>query len=134
MPASPKPAPAPDPQSLLEACAYQLLADLLRSGHVPVPLTASLSAAGWSISISVTPQITAPPALTPCQEDVLAVLSPMVRMTTPRVLAALEEAGKIHGERTVGGALADLVREGRVLSSKKAPRGYYLPSQLQLFT
>lgn len=126
------PSPA-DPQMIATACLHQLLAELLRSGADPATLTATVRAAGWSISIELAPQATEAAALTPCEADILAVLSSTVRLTGGRVLSLLDQAGKVHGERTVRGALADLVRDGRVLSSRRAPRGYYLPSQLQLF-
>ncbi len=126
--------PSPsDPQVIVTACLHQLLAELLRSGAEPATLTSTVNVAGWSITIQTLPQAEAQPVLTPCELDILAVLSPTIRMTTTRVLAALEAAGKIHGERTVGGALADLVRDGRILSSKRAPRGYHLPAQMRLF-
>lgn len=122
-----------DPQVIATACLHQLLAELLRSGAAPAALTVAVRAAGWSLSVELCPQADERPALTPCEADILAVLSPTVRLTGGRVLALLDQAGKTHGERTVRGALADLVRDGRILSSRRAPRGYYLPSQLQLF-
>ncbi len=125
--------PPADPQVIVTACLHQLLAELLRSGAEPATLTATVQAAGWSLSLELRPQRDVRPAPTPCELDILAVLSPAVRLTGGRIMALLDQAGKIHGERTVRGALASLVRDGRILSSKRAPRGYHLPSQLHLF-
>lgn len=126
------PSPA-DPQVIATACLHQLLAELLRSGAEPAALTSTVAAAGWSLSLELRPQQDVRPAPTPCELDILAVLSPAVRLTGGRIMTLLDQAGKIHGERTVRGALASLVRDGRILSSKRAPRGYHLPAQMHLF-
>jgi hypothetical protein len=118
-----------DPESLSVAAVHQLLADLARSGSSPRTITSEATGGGWSISLVICPSANAAAeAQTRCQRDTLSVLSSTVRLTTAGVLAALERRGMLHGERTVRGALADLVRAGLVLNSRSAPRGYYLPS------
>src|SRR5574343_1611317 len=117
-----------DPQSLAVASVHRLLADLVASGVDPCTLVADASAHGWSISLVVGPTAGSPGSMSRCKRDALSVLSPSVRLTSPAVLAALESRGLEHGERTVRGVLAELVRDGIILSSRTAPRGYYLPS------
>lgn len=64
---------------------------------------------------------------TPCERDLLDLLAraPMP-LTTQRVLAQLETAGKLHGESTVRHALARLVGAGKITNSRRPPRGYRL--------
>ncbi len=133
----------PGPQNLTTAAAHQLIADLVLSGADPAEVCVWASAGGWKVTIAVAPAVEpAPPVppppspplpLTPCERDILSVLSADTRLTTGDVLAALERRGLLHGERTIKGALAALVRRGRILTSRRAPRGYHLPMQLSLF-
>jgi hypothetical protein len=68
--------------------------------------------------------------LTPCEHDVLAALGEAShRLTTRQLLSRLEQSGRLHGERTVTRGLARLVRLGLVCSSRRIPRGYYLPGK-----
>jgi hypothetical protein len=61
-----------------------------------------------------------------CRADILTVLHAAgQRLTTNRILDALEEAGMIHGESTVKMALAEMVRTGVLTNDNRAePKGY----------
>jgi hypothetical protein len=63
---------------------------------------------------------------TGCRADILTVLRAAgQRLTTNRILDALEEAGMIHGESTVKMALAEMVRSGILSNDNRAePKGY----------
>jgi len=70
------------------------------------------------------------PTLTPCQQDILRLLSSEDR---PRVcdwiLSALENQDKLWGESTVRRALASLVRTGRLVNRSGPVRGYHIPGK-----
>jgi hypothetical protein len=66
---------------------------------------------------------------TGCERDILAALAGQVMpLTTDRLLARMASLGMLHGDSTVRLALARMAREGRVISSRKAPCGYRLPA------
>ncbi len=87
---------------------------------------------GYTVEIHIDPPRLSqpPPECTPpptgCRADILTVLrAASQRLTTNRVLDALEEAGFIHGETTVKLALAELVREGLLTNDiRSEPKGY----------
>ena len=61
---------------------------------------------------------------TPCERDILGLIEETDRRyTVVQVLAALEGAGKIHGESTVRKALANLCRRTGLLTNKRDSRG-----------
>lgn len=130
----------PTQQEILEAAVHRALADLIESGGPACAITVRASGIAWSLVLVASPVSaataeTSPPVarLTPCQQDILSVLSTDTRLTTSQVLKGLAKRGLLHGESTVKAALAKLVDQGTICNSKRAPRGYHLPSQLQLF-
>jgi hypothetical protein len=111
----------------LRVLALEALAKAMRSG-VPLPLRACVRDGDTQTTVTVEPV----PLykldranLTPCERDIITVLHEIPNpATTSRILDALEERALIHGESTVKHALADLVKRGWLIASKKAPRGY----------
>src|ERR1043165_4685087 len=72
-----------------------------------------------STGIHATVQLPGPSAEarpnTPCEDDILYVLGEVRhRLTTPALLAEMEQRNLIHGETTIKLALASLVKAGRI--------------------
>lgn len=71
-----------------------------------------------------------PNALTDCQNDILEVLKAAApkRLTKTKIIEALEQADKIHGESTVAMALPIMVKRGLILGPRPRSRdGYGIP-------
>lgn len=66
-----------------------------------------------------------------CAEDILTVVREAGhRMTTSQIMDELERRNMLWGERTVKGALAVLVQEGKLTNDQNArPRGYGIPEE-----
>jgi hypothetical protein len=107
----------------LEEAARSLLERL--AGTDPPAGAVTVTAAGWRLTL----RAERPRPLTPCEQDILAVLAECTtRWATTRVLSELDRRGMIHGETTVKLALARLVKLGLIRNSRKAPRGYWRES------
>lgn len=67
------------------------------------------------------------PGPTPCETDVLALLAETPHpLRAHEVLSGLDRTDRLHGESTVRKTLARLIKEGKVINSRRAPRGYRL--------
>lgn len=115
------------PQLLLECDAAELLI-LWREAGLAEPLTAVHACGGWKCRITferdcAIPLIEVP--FTDCQTDIVEVLRAGGSMTKGQILAALESQDKLHGESTVGFALANLRDRGVIVSPGRGKRGGY---------
>lgn len=119
------------------AALMALLAELLRGGE---PWRVLMEHGGRRLRLSVGPVPAASAApvaraqasaeLTECERDILRVIGEAGgRLTTGKVLSALQEANCLHGDSTVIHALADLCRRKGKLTNRKdgRGRGYGLP-------
>lgn len=61
-----------------------------------------------------------------CRSDLLTVVGEAGRITTTGILAELDKREWLHGESTVKRLLARMVKQGELLASRRAPRGYRL--------
>lgn len=127
---------APDLAEVLATVRAFVLAKL--PGEVPDRITVHL-VSGRKLSAPVplcgmTPPNTLDPAplpgeLTECEQDILRVIEEAgERLTTAKVMQALQEQSCIHGDSTVIHSLADLCRrKGRLTNRKDGHgRGYGL--------
>jgi hypothetical protein len=120
--------------SLASGHAGLILDDLLNSNAVPAPTAATVSAAGWCVTVVIAPQSPGEgvAGLTDCDRDCLALLDSADQpLSAARIRDELERRGEaIHGLITVKRSLAKLRRMKLVSNSRKSPRGYFLPERL----
>lgn len=115
-------------RSLLSAHAARLAESLAGLEPPAKPLTLELEAGGWEVTVTVSRVRVIADEMTPCERDVLLTLAEATqRLTTMRVLEAMDDADRHHGESTIKMALALLVKSGLIANSREIPRGYYLP-------
>lgn len=114
----------------IKAC--ELASELIKMGEAPMRARYEMELFGLRVTVEVRPASDLPGDLTPCEQDIIAVLrGRRHRLTTIQILGELDGGGKIHGESTVKAALARLAREKVVTSSRAAPRGYLLAERYQ---
>lgn len=118
------------PELLLEMDAAEVL--IKWRGALLRPMTATHTDSGWRCRIIVEPTEaipivgTLPIELTECQRDILDTMRTAGHpMTKGQILAALEHGDKLHGESTVGYALANLRDRGLITSPGRGKRGGY---------
>lgn len=115
-------------QAFLERQVRQILEELATLPPAKSVLTAKIDGSAYIVTLSIIPGGTRASAkLTPCERDILVVLSKAVqRMTGPEILAALLRVGIRWSEVTLWRSLAHLAKLGYVHNQKKSPQGYRL--------
>lgn len=120
---------------IVSAAGHRILAAAIEQGPLFAPHTFQVGGGQLFVAIHVGINCTRgrqPREWTPCERDIFAILETATqRLTAPRILDEFERRGILHGESTLTHALAILVKEGVLASSKKAPRGYYIPVEPQ---
>lgn len=124
LPQSPHPDHDPVRRAML-ASVHAVAAALMEKQQVGDPEPIVLAVEEWTITVSASKRESQPAAPTPCEFDLLVLLT---EEKFPRsatwILGELEARNRLHGESTVRHTLTGMVRRGWLVSSRKAPKGY----------
>lgn len=140
-PATAAPTPPPIPTSavdqetyrqLVTAAAHRVVALAIEQGPLFAPYHVQAAVGQFLVTITTTVIKPDEPGKrqrewTPCERAILTVLETATeRLTYRQIIDYMDQMGEIHGESTLRQALARLVRQGILASSRKAPQGYYV--------